>query len=73
MQNAFSFLLENYSKDKEKIKKKLLEFFEVLGNDHDATKTYEKTIKFVYINANTYFSIERSRHVSRNQFTFKYF
>ncbi len=43
-ENAFSFLLENYSKDKEKVKKKLLEFFEALGNDHDATKTYRKKL-----------------------------
>ena len=41
-ENAFSFLISNYSKDREKIKKKLLEFFEALGADHDATKTYRK-------------------------------
>ena len=41
-ENAFSFLISNYSKDREKIKKKLLEFFEALGGDHEATKTYRK-------------------------------
>ncbi len=42
--NAFSFLLENYSKNNEKVKKKLVEFFEALGNDHEATKTYRKKL-----------------------------
>ena len=41
---AFPFLLENYQKDKERVKKKLIEFFEALGNDHDATKTYRKKL-----------------------------
>ena len=41
-ENAFPFLISNYSKDREKIKKKLLEFFEALGADHEATKTYRK-------------------------------
>jgi Thioredoxin domain-containing protein len=43
-ENAFSFLLENYSKNKERVKKKLVEFFEALGNDHEATKTYRKKL-----------------------------
>jgi putative thioredoxin len=41
-ENAFSFLLNNYSTDKEMVKKKLVDFFEALGNDHEATKTYRK-------------------------------
>ena len=41
---AFSLLLDNYYKNKEMVKKKLLEFFEALGNDHDATKTYRKKL-----------------------------
>mgnify|MGYP002853263530 FL=1 len=41
-EKAFTFLLDNYFKDKEKIKKKLVEFFDALGNDHEATKTYRK-------------------------------
>ena len=43
-ENAFPFLLKNYSKDKEGVKKKLVEFFEALGNDHEATKTYRKQL-----------------------------
>ena len=43
-ENAFPFLLNNYSVDKEKIKKKLVDFFEALGNDHEATKTYRKQL-----------------------------
>jgi len=43
-ENAFPFLLNNYSVDKEKIKKKLVDFFEALGNDHEATKNYRKQL-----------------------------
>ena len=43
-EKAFSLLLDNYYKDKDIVKKKLLEFFEALGNDHDATKTYRKKL-----------------------------
>ena len=43
-ESAFPYLLDNYSKDKEKIKKKLVEFFDALGNDHEATKTYRKKL-----------------------------
>ena len=43
-ERAFTLLLENYYKNKDIIKKKLLEFFEALGNDHDATKTYRKKL-----------------------------
>ena len=42
---AFYLLLDNYYKNKEIVKKKLLEFFEALGNDHDATKTLEKNFQ----------------------------
>jgi len=42
--SAFSFLLDSFHKDKEKIKKKLVDFFEALGNEHDATKTYRKKL-----------------------------
>ena len=41
---AFYLLLDNYYKNKEIVKKKLLEFFEALGNDHEATKTYRKKL-----------------------------
>ena len=43
-EKAFSLLLENYSKNKDGVKKKLLEFFEALGNEHEATKTYRKKL-----------------------------
>ena len=43
-EKAFSLLLDNYYKNKDIVKKKLLEFFEALGNDHDATKTYRKKL-----------------------------
>ena len=43
-ERAFTLLLENYYKNKDIIKKKLLEFFEALGNDHEATKTYRKKL-----------------------------
>ena len=43
-EKAFSLLLDNYNKNKDIAKKKLLEFFEALGNDHDATKTYRKKL-----------------------------
>ena len=43
-EKAFSLLLDNYYKNKDIVKKKILEFFEALGNDHDATKTYRKKL-----------------------------
>ena len=42
--SAFTFLLNNYSSDKEKVKRKLVDFFEALGNDHEATKNYRKKL-----------------------------
>ena len=43
-EKAFSLLIENYSKNKDGVKKKLLEFFEALGNEHEATKTFRKKL-----------------------------
>ena len=43
-EKSFSLLLENYSSNKEVIKKKMLEFFEALGNEHEATKIYRKKL-----------------------------
>ena len=47
-QNAFDLLLQNYlifkEKDREKIKKKLIHFFDILGNEHDLTKIYRKKL-----------------------------
>jgi putative thioredoxin len=39
---TFELLLLNYKKNKEKIKKKFLEFFEALGNDNAKTVEYRK-------------------------------
>ena len=43
-ENAFPFLLNNFFKDKEKVKKKLIDFFEALGNEHEATRIYRKKL-----------------------------
>ena len=40
--NAFKLLLEKYPKNKEKIKIKILEFFNALGHSHDSTIEYRK-------------------------------
>ena len=40
--NAFKLLLEKYPKNKEKIKEKILEFFNALGHSHDSTIVYRK-------------------------------
>jgi len=39
---AFELLINNYKKNKEKTKSKLLEFFEALGNDNEKTQEYRK-------------------------------
>ena len=41
-ENAFDILLNNYSKNKEKIKNKILEFFKALGHDNEITVKYRK-------------------------------
>jgi len=40
--NAFELLLEKYPKNKEKIKVKILEFFDALGHSHNSTIEYRK-------------------------------
>ena len=40
--DAFSLLLDNYKKEKNKIKIKFLDFFEALGNEDEKTKEYRK-------------------------------
>ena len=40
--NAFNLLLEKYPKNKDKIKGKILEFFNALGHTHDSTIEYRK-------------------------------
>ena len=39
---AFEILIKNYPKNKEKIKNKILEFFNALGNDNEKTIEYRK-------------------------------
>ncbi len=43
-QNCMEFLLENYPKDKNKIKDKMVEFFGVLGNANEHTIYYRKKL-----------------------------
>ena len=40
--NAFNLLLNNYFRNKEIVKKKILEFFEALGNENEKTREYRK-------------------------------
>ena len=42
LDDAFDLLLNNYRNNKEAIKKKILEFFEALGNDNEKTQEYRK-------------------------------
>jgi len=42
LDDAFELLLNNYRNNKEVIKKKILEFFEALGNDNEKTQEYRK-------------------------------
>ena len=43
-ENSMSLLLKFYPKNKEKIRKKMLEFFEVLGNSNEHTVNYRKQL-----------------------------
>jgi len=42
LDDSFELLLNNYRNNKEAIKKKILEFFEALGNDNEKTQEYRK-------------------------------
>jgi len=42
LDDAFELLLSNYRNNKEAIKKKILEFFEALGNNNEKTQEYRK-------------------------------
>ena len=44
---AFLLLLENYLKNKEKIKDKFIEFFNALGNNHEKTNEYRKKLSSI--------------------------
>ncbi len=43
-ENCMEILLMNYPKNKNKIKEKMIEFFNVLGNDNEFTKSYRKKL-----------------------------
>ena len=43
-ESSLNLLLENYSKNKDKIKVKMVEFFEVLGNSNEYTIKYRKKL-----------------------------
>jgi len=45
--SAFKLLLEKYPKNKEKIKVKILEFFNALGHSHDSTIKYRKKLSHI--------------------------
>ena len=45
--DAFKILLENYPNNKEKIKKKILDFFEVLGQSNEKTILYRKKLSSI--------------------------
>ena len=42
LDDSFELLLNNYRNNKEAIKKKILEFFEALGNNNEKTQEYRK-------------------------------
>jgi putative thioredoxin len=44
---AFNILLENYRSNKEEIKKKILEFFEILGSQNSATIKYRRKLSSI--------------------------
>ena len=46
--DAFKILLENYPNNKEKIKKKILDFFEVLGQSNEKTILYRKKLSSIF-------------------------
>ena len=45
--NSFEILLKNYQKNKEKIKPKILNYFDVLGFDHESTIIYRKKLSSI--------------------------
>ena len=42
LDNSFNLLLENYQNNKDKVKEKMISFFEILGNTHEKTIEYRK-------------------------------
>jgi putative thioredoxin len=47
LDEAFELLLNNYKRNKEKIKIKFLEYFEALGNEHDKTIEFRKKLSSI--------------------------
>ena len=47
LDECFELLLEKYILNKESIKSKMLEFFEILGNDNDKTHEYRKKLSSI--------------------------
>ena len=47
LDKAFELLLNNYAHNKDKIKNKMINFFEILGNDNDKTKEYRKKLSSI--------------------------
>ena len=43
-ENSFDILVNNYPKNKQKVKEKMIEFFEVLGNSNEHTINYRKKL-----------------------------
>ena len=46
-ENCFELLLKNFLKDKEKIKSKMLSYFDVLGFEHQSTVVYRKKLSSI--------------------------
>ena len=46
-ENSFEILLKNYPKNKEKIKSKMLNYFDVLGFEHKSTVEYRKKLSSI--------------------------
>ena len=46
-ENSFNILLKNYPKNKEKIKSKILNYFDVLGFDHESVVMYRKKLSSI--------------------------
>jgi len=46
-EEAFNLLIEKYPKNKEKVKQKMLDFFEALGDSHESTIIYRKKLSSI--------------------------
>ena len=47
LDECFELLLDKYTSNKENIKKKMLDFFEILGNENDKTREYRKKLSSI--------------------------